>query len=104
MSTDGKIIREVRTRTAKAAVALSSLNNIWKTKNIGRKPKLNLIRSSVLSVPTYGSDSWCCTKALENTYNTFENKCLGKVLGMRWDEFKTNLHIKSHQKEKVGKL
>ena len=42
VSTDDNIIRVVRTRIAKAAVAFNSLNIIWKSQNISRKRKLSL--------------------------------------------------------------
>ena len=91
VSTDGNVIREVRTRMAKAAAAFNFLNNIWENQNISRKTKLSLFRSRDLTVLTYGSESWYCTNALENTSNTFENKCFRKILGIRWNEFKSTM-------------
>ena len=41
-------------------------------------------------VLTDGSESWCRTKTLENTLNTFEKKCLRIILGIRWDVFKAD--------------
>ena len=55
VSTNGSIIREVRTRKAKAAVVFYSLTG---EKNC-RKTKLSLFRSNILMVLTYGSESWC---------------------------------------------
>ena len=45
-------------------------------------------------VLTYGSESWCCTKALENTLNSFENKCLRKIRAIRRDNYKTNQEVR----------
>ena len=33
-------------------------------------------------------------KSLANTSNTFANKCLGKIPGIGWDEFKTNHRVR----------
>ena len=38
---------------------------------------------------SYGSECWYSTKAIEEKLITFENKCLQKIMNIRWHEFKT---------------
>jgi len=46
---DGTSVREVKTRLAVATQHLSKLKNIWSSKNISMKIKMNLLRSVVIS-------------------------------------------------------
>ena len=72
MSKDVSSTKKVRIRIAKAAEALSALNDIWK-KYINRKRELSLFRSNVHAVLKYSSESWYRIQVLENTMNTFKS-------------------------------
>ena len=49
---------EAKIRMAKAAGAFRNLDKMWRNKNISLKTKLRLYNSNVLSVLTYGAETW----------------------------------------------
>ena len=76
MSKDGIITRKARTSTVKGAAVFSSLNNRSENRNIIRTIQLNVSKSNVFTVLTYGSKLHVVQKL-----HTFGNMCLRKVLG-----------------------
>ena len=91
---DGDIKREVSIRIAKAAAAFKSLNNVWSSKIVSLKTKLRLFNSNVLSVLTYAAESWKSSKATDRRIDSFENKCLRKIMSIKWDEFRTTEEVR----------
>ena len=63
MFVDGDLMKKINTLTAIAASTFTKLNDIWKSKNLGRNTKLKLFNSCIVSVLTYGSESWKSTQA-----------------------------------------
>ena len=55
---DGSSDSEIKIRLAQATSAMVMLTTIWNSKDIRFKPKYNLYRSLVLSILTYGCESW----------------------------------------------
>ena len=86
--------QEVKIRIAKAAAIFRKLNTIWKSNNISRNLKLNIFNSNVTTSLSYGSECWYSTKAIEEKLITIENKCLRKIMNIRWYECKTNKEIR----------
>ena len=102
---EGNTRKEVNSRIAKAAAAFRGLNKIWTSKVISMKTKLRLYNSNVLSVLTYGAESWRMTKETERRLDSFENKCLRKIMGIKWTEFKTTEEVrKTSEQEMVSKV
>lgn len=91
---DGDTRKEVRIRIAKAPSILKNLENIWNSKVISTKTKLRLFNSNVISTLIYACESWKTTKEIEKKLDSFENKCLRKILGIKWNEFKNNAEIR----------
>ena len=52
--------------------------------------KLRLYNSNVLSVLLYGSECWKLTAKLAHKLETFQNRCLRKILGVFWLNTITN--------------
>ena len=55
---NGTCDQEVRIRLAQATSAMVRLTTIWKSTHIRFKLKYNLYRSLILSILTYGCESW----------------------------------------------
>ena len=65
--------------------------------------KFKLYKSLVLSIALYGCESWTLSAELEKRIQTFEMKCLRRLLGISWQERKTNEFVRATIKKKVGK-
>ncbi|KAI0215988.1 hypothetical protein LSAT2_031965, partial [Lamellibrachia satsuma] len=77
--------------------ATARIRKIWKSKQLRLETKLRLYNSNVLSVLLYGSECWKLTAKLAHNLETFQNKCLRKILGVFWPNTITNeeLHRKT---------
>ena len=62
--------------------AIQKLNPIWNSNVIKRPTKLELYRVLVLSIATYGAETWSLKKSDEQRLRVFEMACLRKILGV----------------------
>ena len=77
---------DIKARISKAQISFKSLNNIWKAKEISVKTKLRIFNSNVKSVLMYGCETWATTKSCTKRLQTFINKCLRRLLRIRWTD------------------
>ena len=84
---------DIKTRICKARTAFIQLNNLWKSKEIGRRTKLRLFNSNVKSVLLYGAETWRTTKGNSKKIQTFINTCLRKIMNIRWPEKISNINL-----------
>ncbi|KAI8519258.1 hypothetical protein Bbelb_025150 [Branchiostoma belcheri] len=68
---------------------MASLSHIWSNGRISTDTKLRLYNSLVLSV-LYGAEAWTLTATEERHMDTFDQKCLCRILGYRWYDFVSN--------------
>lgn len=94
---------DVRIRIGKARGAFNSLSKIWNSTAVRLKTKIKLFNSNVKSVLLYGSETWRHTKTIENKLQVFINKCLRKILKVRWPEkmSKSELWRRTRQKSVI---
>ena len=97
ITTDGDSAKDATARIRKASQTFAMLKPIWKSKQLRLETKLRLYNSNVLSVLLYGSGCWKLTAKLAHKLETFQNKCLRKILGVFWPNTITNeeLHRKT---------
>ena len=69
------------------------LDNIWKSKTLSKHTKIRIFNSNVKSVLLYGSETWRTTKALSKKVQVFINKCLRRILGIKWQDKISNEEI-----------
>ena len=100
---DGRSTTEVKTRLAMATSSMARLFKIWHSKEISFSSKFKLYKSLVLSIALYGCESWTLLAELEKRIQSFEMKCLRRLLGISWQEKKTNEFVRATIKQKVGK-
>jgi len=84
MCKDGGGAADIRKRIGLASGAFHKLRKVWNTQNIGRKTKTTLYKTLVLSVLMYGSETWKLTKEEERKIDTFQSKCLRRIMRIRW--------------------
>ena len=72
---------EVATRIAAASRCSWSVNEVLKSKEVGRATKLRLYTSVIRPVATYACETWTLTKELERRLFVFENSILRRIYG-----------------------
>lgn len=90
ISEDGGTTEDIRCRIKKATAAFAQLRPIWKNKQISRKTKLRIFQSNVKSVLLYGCETWSSTKTMTRKLQTFINRCLRTIIGIRWPRVISN--------------
>jgi hypothetical protein len=66
--------------------AFVQLCRIWKNKNIRMKTKLNIFNSNVKAVLLYGCETWKVTNSITQKLQSFINRCLRRILNVRWPD------------------
>ena len=66
--------------------SLNKLRTIWNNAQIGRKTKIRLFISKVVSVLLYSCETWKMTKGDEQMLDTFLHKCLRRILKIYWHQ------------------
>ena len=83
---NGGTEEDVKARIQKARVAFIMLRTIWRAKQIRINTKQKIFNSNVKAVPLYGSETWRTTHKILNRIQTFINKCLRKILHLKWTD------------------
>ena len=90
ISDTGGTDEDITARIRKAQSTFSMLMPVWKEKCIRLQTKLRIFNTNVKSALLYGSETWRSTKLLIKKLQTFINKCLRKILNIRWPEVISN--------------
>ena len=77
---------DVRARIGKARAVFVQLKNIWSSKELSLKTKVQLFNTNLKSVLLYGSETWRTTVATIKRVIT----CLRKILQIRWRDTISN--------------
>ena len=102
LTKDGRSLKEIKTRIAMATQALAKLSKIWKSKEISFSTKIKIHKAIVLSTMLYGCESWTLNADSMTKIQTFENKCLRKLLGISWKDHRTNEFVKDQIRSMDG--
>ena len=86
VNTQGGTTEDIRRRLGHARSAYNKLAPIWNNSQIGRKTKIRLFNSNVISVLLYGSETWKMTKGDEHILDTFLHKSLRRILKIYWPQ------------------
>ena len=79
----GRLDEELRTRIGRASATFGQLFKIWRSK-ISLKTKLRIYNAVVISTLLYGSETWATTISEEKRLDVFDNRCLRRILGVKW--------------------
>ena len=83
---EGGTEAELKSRIGKAQGAFTSLNRVWRTKDISLRTKLRIFNSNVKSVLLYGCETWNASQTCTKRIQVFINKCLRRLLRIRWTD------------------
>ena len=84
VSNKGGSETDIKNRINKARNVFRSLNNVWKSSQYSKKPKLKLYQSCVLSTLLYGSECLRMTEKELKTLSSFHSKNLRHILRICW--------------------
>ena len=90
ISESGGADEDITARIRKAQSTFSMLMPVWKEKCIILQTRLRIFNTNVKSTLLYGSETWRSTKLLTKKLQTFINKCLRRILNIRWPEVISN--------------
>ena len=93
MDREGGTNAEIKSRIGKAQAAFTSLNSFWRTKDISLRTKLRIFNSNVKSVLLYGCETWNASQTCIKRIQVFINKCLRRLLKIKWTEKVTNEEV-----------
>ena len=79
----------IKARIHKARVAFTMLRNVWREKQIKSNTKQRIFNSNVKAVLLYGSETWRITQKTQKI-QTFINKCLRRILYLKWTDQVSN--------------
>ena len=84
---------DVESRIRKARQAFISLNNIWNSTQLTRNLKLRFFKTNCVPVLLYGCETWKMTSNIGNKIQVFVNRCLRRILKIRWPEIISNKEL-----------
>eukprot|EP00794_Sanderia_malayensis_P008574 gene8574-biopygen6861 len=93
---------EIKTRLAMVTSQMVKLNHIWKSREVGDKTKIQLMRALVTTVALYGCEAWTLSKQLEKKITAFEMRCFRRLLGIHWRDHRTNVSVIEEIETKIG--
>ena len=102
VSDDGSKL-EVLSRIAQATATLTKLKPIWRDNNISLGSKVKLMRSLVISIFLYASESWNLTAELEKRMQDFEMRCYQRILNISYKDHVTNEEVHRKIQAATGK-
>lgn len=90
ITTDGGTEEDIKSRISKAKGRLPLLQPTWRSHQINLSTKLRIFQSNVKTVLLYGCETWKTNKNHIKGLQTFINRCLRRILGIRWPEVVSN--------------
>ena len=93
---------ETLTRIAQATAALRKLKPIWKDNNISLGSKVQLIRSLVISIFLYASESLALTAELDKRTQAFQMRCYRRLLNISYKDRVMNEEVRRKIQAAIG--
>ncbi|VDP24838.1 unnamed protein product [Schistosoma mattheei] len=77
---------DVKARISKARTVYLQLKDIWNSKQLSTNTKTRIFNTNVKTVLLYMAETWRTTKSITQKIQVFINKCLRKILRIRWPD------------------
>ena len=86
----GGATEDIKHRLSLARNAFAMLSPLWKSSKYSRKTKIRVFNSNVMSVLLYGAEMWKLNESDITSLETFQRKCLRRILRIFWPMKITN--------------
>ena len=93
ITTDDDYSYEIKRRLLLGRKVMTSLDSIFKSRDITMPTKVRLVKSMVFPVVMYGCESWTVKKAERRRIDAFELWCWRRVLSVPWTARRSNQSI-----------
>ena len=93
---------EILARIAQTTEALTRLKPLWNDRNITVSSKIRLIRSLVMSIFLYASETWTLSADLQKRIQAMEMRCFRKILRISYKDHVTNEVVCNKIKQAIG--
>ena len=88
------IDEEINIRIGKAATTFGKLSKrAWLNSKLTTKTKIMIYQACVLSILLYGSETWSTYSKQEKRLNSFHQRCLRRILNIKWQDKITNMEV-----------
>ena len=75
---------DITSRLCKARAVFGKLSGVWKSSILSKSTKIRTFKWNVIAVLLYGCESWRMTKGDEAKLDTFQHKCLRRLIKIYW--------------------
>ncbi|XP_020623185.1 uncharacterized protein LOC110060730 [Orbicella faveolata] len=79
-------MKDLKNSQSKAIGEFIRLKNMWRSNSISRKTKLRLYKTLLVPVLLYACETWKMNKGDHKAIDVFHNKCLRKILRIKWQD------------------
>ena len=91
---------DIASRICKAMASYMKLKQVWNSTKYSLKTKIKLFNSLVRSVLLYGCETWKINESDNRKLDTFQFRCLRRILKVRWPYVVSNEEILNRTKLK----
>ena len=93
ITADGDCSHEIKRRLPLGRKVMTSLDSIFKSRDITLPSKVHLVKAMVFPVAMYGCESWTVKKAEHQRIDAFELWCWRRLLRVPWTARRSNQSI-----------
>ena len=93
ITVDGDFNHEIKRHLLLGRKVMTSLDSIFKSRDITLQTKVHLVKSMVFPVVMYGCESWMVKKAEHRRIDAFELWCWRRLLRVPWTARKSNQSV-----------
>jgi len=81
---DNDCTKGIKAKIARAKGVMAGFLNVWKSKQISYKTKLNTLGTCVFNVALFTCETWTLKKTDRDMILAFEMHCNRRILQVRW--------------------
>ena len=89
-SVKGGTEEDVASRIKKANGVFVQLYPVWRNHNISKGVKIRIFNTNIQSVLLYACETWKTTNKIVRKLQIFVNKCLRRIMKIKWTDKITN--------------
>ena len=93
ITAEGESRKEIDRRIGIGPSAVGKLQAKWRDSSITRNMKLQILRSLVFSITTYGCETWTLRQRERNRIDAFEIWAYRRLFGISWSDRVTNIEV-----------